>query len=110
MDWKKIAHEQTIVIEQQRIRITDLEALVAKLEKNSTNSSKPPSSDIVKPPKQKDRRRKKKIGGQKGHKQHLREPFKPDQVDQTVELNLEACPKCKGKLEVTNDVPKKYQQ
>ena len=73
-------------------RISALEALVAKLQKNSGNSSKPPSSDIVKPPKpkDKDRRRKKKIGGQKGHKQNLRTPFAPDQIDETVELKLDA--------------------
>jgi transposase len=91
-------------------RVAELEALVAKLLKNSTNSSKPPSSDIVKPPKQQDRRRKRKIGAQKGHKQHLREPFKTEQVDQTVELKLDACPKCGGKLQATTEPPKKHQQ
>src|SRR5215469_68755 len=110
MDWKQIAQEQAIVIEQQRIRITDLEALVAKLQKDSGNSSKPPSSDIVKPPKQQDRRRKKKIGAQKGHKQNLRTPFPEDQIDKTIELKLTACPKCNGKLKLTNEPPKKHQQ
>src|SRR5215469_10800698 len=110
MDWKQIAQEQAIVIEQQRIRITDLEALVAKLQKDSGNSSKPPSSDIVKPPKQQDRRRKKKIGAQKGHKQNLRTPFPEDQIDKTIELKLTACPKCGGKLKSTNEPPKKHQQ
>jgi len=91
-------------------RVAELEAFIAKLLKNSTNSSKPPSSDIVKPPKQQDRRRKKKIGAQKGHKQNLREQFKPEQVDNTIELKLDACPKCKGKLTQTNEPPKIHQQ
>lgn len=32
-------------------KIAELEQKIARLEKNSSNSSKPPSSDIVKPPK-----------------------------------------------------------
>jgi len=51
MDWKKLALEQAVLIEQLRIRIAELEADVAALEKNSSTSSKPPSTDIVKPPK-----------------------------------------------------------
>ena len=100
-------------------RVAELETLlkaalekIAQLEKNSRNSSKPPSSDIVKPPKpkDKDRRRKKKIGGQNGHKQNLRTPFASDQIDETVELKLESCPKCGGELEPTAEPPKKHQQ
>ena len=91
-------------------RVAELEALVAKLLRHSGNSSKPPSSDIVKPPKNKDRRRKKKIGAQKGHKQHLRTPFPDEQVDQTIELKLESCPKCRGQLNLAVQPPKKHQQ
>jgi transposase len=91
-------------------RIAELEAEIASLKKNSGNSSKPPSSDIVKPRKDKDRRRKRKIGAQKGHKAQQRQPFANDQIDQTVELKLEACPKCKGKLTLLDDLPKVFQQ
>jgi len=91
-------------------RVAELEALfkaalekTAKLLKKFGNSSKPPSTDIVKPSKQQDRRRKKKAGGQKGHKQNLRTPFAPEQIDETVELTLEACPKCGGELAPTNE-------
>jgi len=91
-------------------RVAELEALVAKLLKNSSNSSKPPSSDIVKPPKNKDRRRKKKIGGQQGYQQHLRTPFDESQINKTVELKLEVCPKCRGQLQPAGEPPKRYQQ
>jgi transposase len=111
MNWKKLALEQAILIEELRTEIAMLKAKIAALEKNSSNSSKPPSSDIVKPPKQKDRRRKKrKIGAQNGHKQNLRTPFPEDQIDKTIELTLKACPKCGGKLKTTNEPPKKHQQ
>ena len=91
-------------------RIAELEAEIARLKKHSGNSSKPPSSDIVKPTKDKDRRRKRKIGAQKGHKQHQREPFSEEQIDNIVPLKLTACPKCKGKLQATSESPKKHQQ
>jgi len=62
--------------------------------KNSSNSSKPPSSDIVKPPKEQKKKGKRKIGAQKGHKQHLRQPFQDNQIDATIRLTLEICPGC----------------
>ena len=60
---------------------------IARLEKNSGNSSKPPSSDIVKPKKKyKDRKpRKRKAGGQKGRKACVRAPFPADRVDEVFE-------------------------
>ena len=106
---RRIAEQDQEIAELKALLKAALEE-IARLKKNSSNSSKPPSSDIVKPTKDKDRRRKKKIGAQKGHKQHLREPFKPEQVDQTVELKLEACPKCGGTLKATKEPPKKHQQ
>ena len=50
-------------------KIEKLQEEIAKLKKNSRNSSKPPSSDLVKPKKAKTPRQsgKPKIGGQKGH-------------------------------------------
>jgi transposase len=71
-------------------RIVQLEAEVARLRKNSSTSSKPPSSDIVKPPKPSppDRRRKRSIGGQPGHTQRTRTPFRPVEVDQVIEYEL----------------------
>ena len=76
-------------------RIAKLEAEIARLKKNSSNSSKPPSSDITKPPKPKGKRgrkKKRKIGGQPGHKRHERTPFPPEEVDRFEEHNIELCP------------------
>lgn len=72
-------------------RIVQLEAEVARLRRNSGNSSKPPSSDIVKPPKHDNspkRRKKRSIGGQPGHAKHERKPFAPEDVDRIVECEL----------------------
>ena len=77
-------------------RIAELEAEIARLNKNSTTSSKPPSSDIVKPPKPKPtiggRRRKRRGGGQPGHPRHTRPPFPPEQVDQAWVYEWTAVP------------------
>jgi transposase len=76
-------------------RIDQLEAEVARMKKNSGNSSKPPSSDIVEPPKPdsgtRTRKGKRLIGGQPGHAKHQRKPFGPDEIDHVVkcELSLE---------------------
>jgi transposase len=71
-------------------RVEQLEDEIARLKKDSNNSSKPPSSDIVKPQKhgRKTARKKKKRGGQPGHKKHTRKPFAPNDVDQTFEYEL----------------------
>jgi transposase len=107
---RRIAELETL-LQAALEKIKRLEERIADLQKNSSNSSKPPSSDIVKPPKQQNvRRKKRKIGGQKGHKQHLREPFAEDQVDKTVELTLGACPDCGGELQSTSKPPKTHQQ
>jgi transposase len=83
-----------------KAEVARLTELVAKLSKNSSNSSRPPSSDIVKPPKgtasNAKRRKKRKIGGQPGHAKHEREPFGPDQIDDTRHYELGCCPDCGG--------------
>lgn len=111
MDWKKLALEQAALIKQLQARIAELEAEIATLKKNSSNSSKPPSSDVVKAPRKstsKDKKRKR--GAQKGHKRNLRKPFDESNVDKVVPLNLNSCPTCGGKLILSNEPPKIHQQ
>ena len=71
-------------------RIKELEEEIARLKKNSSNSSKPPSSDIVKPKKtvRKVSRKRRKRGGQFGHRKFERQPFKPEEIDETIEYEL----------------------
>ena len=98
-------------------RIAVLEAEIAALKKNSSNSSKPPSSDIVKPPKDRPpvdpktkRKVKRKRGGQKGHKQNLRKPLAPELIDEIVKLELSRCPECGHKLDLVQGETKVTQQ
>jgi len=87
---KRVA-EQDVIITRLTERLDQLETELAKARKNSGNSSKPPSSDIVKPIKpagKKTRRKKRKPGGQAGHAKHSREPFPPEQIDETVDYEL----------------------
>jgi len=66
---------------------------LAAARKHSGNSSKPPSSDIVKPNGQRHKKKSKRhIGGQKGHPQHQRPAFAPEQVDQRIPFRLTQCP------------------
>ena len=61
---------------------------IARLEKNSSNSSKPPSSDIINPKPTLKNGRKRRHGGQRGHKKYSREPFTSDQIDKTIIYEL----------------------
>jgi transposase len=81
--------------------VLELQTTIARLQKDSHNSSKPPSSDIVKPKSrvQQDGGNKRTIGGQKGHKKRERIPFPPGQVDTAREVTLDVCPVCGGSLE-----------
>lgn len=92
-------------------RIAELEARIARLEKNSSNSHKPPSSDIVKPPPPARRHgKKRRIGGQPGHPRHQRPPFPPDQIDQTRLYTLGQCPDCGGPLRPASQPRRVVQQ
>jgi transposase len=67
-----------------------LQDQIARLKRDSSNSSKPPSSDIVKPKKKGMSRgkRNRKIGGQKGHPRNERIPFAPDDVGPIIPYEL----------------------
>ncbi len=93
MDAKDLLIE-TLTAENKRLKetIKALEEKIARLEKNSNNSSKPPSSDIVKPMNRarKSNRKKCKRGGQFGHRKCSRPSFEPEQVDEVIEYELNA--------------------
>lgn len=86
--------------------------MLAKLQKNSSNSSKPPSSDLVNPPKKKQRGRsnKRKIGGQPGHDRFLRKPFTDDELDRQWVWRHGECPCCSGRLVDAKLPPRVLQQ
>jgi len=89
MDKDTIIKQQAAEIQLLKETIIRLEEKIAQLEKNSGNSSKPPSSDIVKPTKVIHTSvRKRKHGGQYGHRKFTRQPFKPEQVDETIEYEF----------------------
>ena len=87
---KEVADLKAQVVKLTEL-VLNLNERIAKLSKNSSNSSKPPSSDIVKPPKGKRSTKRRRQGGQPGHPGVNRQPFTPDQIDQTVELPAGAC-------------------
>jgi transposase len=67
-----------------RAEVATLKEEVARLKKNSSNSSKPPSSDIVNPQPANNKKKKRKIGGQIGHPKYHRALFEADEIDRTV--------------------------
>lgn len=84
--------EQVQLLTEQNLQLhaenQELRERIARLEKNSSNSSKPPSSDIVNPKPTLRNGRKRKRGGQRGHKKYSRKPFAPDQIDKTIVYEL----------------------
>jgi transposase len=77
-------------LQQSRADNQKLQDQIARLQRNSSNSSKPPSSDIVKPKKKDTPRgkRPRKIGGQQGHPRHERIPFGPDDIGPMIHYEL----------------------
>ena len=118
MIWGKIAADRLKIIEAQQKEIEALKHLVkelsdkiARLEKNSTNSSKPPSSDITKPLKKEGVEGVKRTqGAQKGHKKHERPPFSPEHIDKTIVHELSRCPCCGGRLRLVKENAETRQQ
>ena len=92
-------------------RVEELERKVARLAKNSTNSSKPPSSDITRPAPQQRQQGERKIGAQPGHPRHERPAFPEAEIKTFHEYRLDACPEC-GNAEITflNGPPRVLQQ
>lgn len=98
-------------LDAARLQITQLQEQLARSRKDSSTSSKPPSSDIVKPqtPAPADAPSR-SIGGQPGHAKHEREPFRPEQVTQSFEHVLDACPGCGSALQRNGPLAQVVQQ
>ena len=110
----KILCDLSLTIESQQKQIKALEIKIAKLSKNSSNSSKRPSSDdITKPKTQNPKGQEKgsrKIGGQPGHVRHGRVPFTDNEIDKTHPYILSACPECSGEVSMLDMPPRIIQQ
>lgn len=98
------------MIQELLKRVAALEAELARLRKNSSNSSKPPSSDIVKPPGPSRPPGKHPPGGQSGHPRHERTLVPQERVDRVVPCRLTSCPKCHGRVQPTQKPARTFQQ
>ncbi len=81
--------------------VEELERKIARLSKDSSNSSKRPSSDDITKPKPKSNKtnagvdqQDKKIGGQPGHPKHTRAPYPPEAISEVHEYESMGCPHC----------------
>ena len=93
------------------MRVAELEATIAKLQKNSSNSSKPPSSDIAKPGGQPGKsKEKRKRGAQPGHTRHQRTPFQENEIDHFWDYTLDTCPDCGHDVTPADLPPRVLQQ
>ena len=91
-------------------KVSELELAVAKLSKNSTNSSKPPSSDITRPKSQQKQEGKRKIGAQSGHPRHERVAFAESEIQVFHEYHIATCPECGNTDLVFRDEPPRVLQ
>jgi transposase len=108
----KILCDLSNTVQSQEEQIKILELKVAKLSKNSSNSSKPPSSDDITKPKsnKKQGEGKRKIGGQPGHERHDRPLFAPEEINKVHPYILVSCPDCHGEVSITDGEPRIIQQ
>jgi transposase len=94
----KLICDLNVAVDSLQKALVERDKVIARLMKNSSNSSKPPSSDITKP---KDgsagkgkKKGKRKIGAQPGHPRHERPPFAEEQIDKVCDYILARCPNC----------------
>ena len=103
-------HEQVLALQH---KVKEQEQRIARLSKNSSNSSKPPSSDITKPKNTPARsNEKRKIGGQPGHPKHTHPPYPPEAIDELHEYASASCPHCGAHdiLLIEDQAPRVIQQ
>ncbi len=84
-----------------QLQIEELQRKIARLSKNSANSSKRPSSDDITKPKDNKKTqgtdgkgKGKKIGGQPGHPKHTRAPYPPEAISDIHEYESPGYPHC----------------
>lgn len=90
-------------------RIVELEAQVASLSRNSTNSSKPPSSDPPGVGRELHKGSGKKRGGQPGHQGHQRRLLPPEKVSRSVDVLPDRCEGCHARLHGRDKDPLRHQ-
>ena len=93
-----------------RFLLARIEALEARLNKSSRNSSLPPSTEHphAKPPRQKSKTKRPR-GGQPGHARHERPLLPTDQCDELVPLKPTTCRRCRKKLSGEDPTPRRHQ-
>ena len=107
----KVLLEMSAKIDVLEKRVEELERIVARLSKNSSNSSKPPSSDDITKPKPKNENGKKRnIGAQPGHLRNERTPFPEEDIDKFHNYKLTSCPECNGEVILLDMEPRIIQQ
>lgn len=92
-----------LVLEENKVLWSRVDALEERLRTNSTNSSKPPSTDPPGTPRKSKRRSKRRRGGQKGHPGHFRALVPMEQVDRIVQHFPSHCENCSRDLEPVPD-------
>ncbi|MBT9132335.1 MAG: hypothetical protein DDT33_00849 [Firmicutes bacterium] len=85
----KVLFEMSTKIDALQKRAKELERIVAKLSKNSSNSSKPPSSDDItkSEPKNKDGKKRRTVA-QIEHPRSERTPFAEEEIDKFHDYKL----------------------
>lgn len=107
----RVLCEMSDKIESLQKRVNELEKIVSRLSKNSSNSSKPPSSDDITKPKPKNKNEKKRnIGAQPGHPRNERTPFPKEDIDKFHDYKLTSCPECNGEVILLDKEPRIIQQ
>jgi len=97
------------LIDHYEARIADLESRIQKL--TPQNSSLPPSTQHphAKPKRHERGGKKRKRGGQKGHPKHQRKLIPPEQCDEVVSLQPDACRRCGASLRGMDSEPIRHQ-
>lgn len=110
----RVLCEMSDKIESLQKRVNELEKIVARLSKNSSNSSKPPSSDDITKPKPENKDvesgKKRNIGAQLGHLRNERSPFPKEDIDKFYDYKLDCCPDCNGPVRLLDKEPRIIQQ